>query len=161
MPQPPGYWFGNAPVPAWARALAGVYGAVIALRRRLYRMGVLRRHRVGVPVIVVGNIIAGGTGKTPLTIALVERLRAAGFRPGVASRGYGRGDEAQARWVDAGTPASEGGDEPVLIARHTGTRVRVDRDRVAAAKALVAAGCDVVICDDGLQHYRLRRDIEI
>ena len=161
MPQPPGYWFGNAPVPAWARALAGVYGAVIALRRRLYRMGVLRRHRVGVPVIVVGNIIAGGTGKTPLTIALVKRLRAAGFRPGVASRGYGRGDEAQARWVDAGTPASEGGDEPVLIARHTGTRVRVDRDRVAAAKALVAAGCDVVICDDGLQHYRLRRDIEI
>ena len=87
MPQPPGYWFGNAPVPAWARALAGVYGAVIALRRRLYRMGVLRRHRVGVPVIVVGNIIAGGTGKTPLTIALVKRLRAAGFRPGVASRG--------------------------------------------------------------------------
>ena len=74
MPQPPGYWFGNAPVPAWARALAGVYGAVIALRRRLYRMGVLRRHRVGVPVIVVGNIIAGGTGKTPLTIALVKRL---------------------------------------------------------------------------------------
>lgn len=161
MPQPPAYWFGDGPVPAWARALAGVYGALVAVRSRLYRIGVLRRHRVGVPVVVVGNITAGGTGKTPLTIALVERLRAAGFKPGVASRGYGRSGEAQARWVDAATPPADGGDEPVLIARHTGTRIRVDRDRVAAAKALVAAGCDVVICDDGLQHYRLRRDVEI
>nr|WP_298127571.1 tetraacyldisaccharide 4'-kinase [uncultured Pseudoxanthomonas sp.] len=161
MPQPPDYWFGNGPVPLWARALAGVYGVLVALRSRLYRAGLLRQRRVGVPVIVVGNITAGGTGKTPLTIALVERLRAAGFRPGVASRGYGRRDGAQARWVDAATPPEEGGDEPVLIARHTGTRVRVDRDRVAAAEALVAAGCDVVICDDGLQHYRLQRDVEI
>ncbi|CAN7375693.1 tetraacyldisaccharide 4'-kinase [Pseudoxanthomonas sp. LjRoot143] len=161
MPQPPAYWFGDGPVPAWARALAGLYGALVALRSRLYRIGVLRRHRVGVPVVVVGNITAGGTGKTPLTIALVERLRAAGFKPGVASRGYGRDDDSQARWVDAATPPADGGDEPVLIARHTGTRVRVDRDRVAAAKALVAAGCDVVICDDGLQHYRLQRDVEI
>nr|WP_225589095.1 tetraacyldisaccharide 4'-kinase [Pseudoxanthomonas sp. PXM01] len=161
MPQPPAYWFGDGPVPAWARALAGVYSALVAVRSRLYRIGVLRRHRVGVPVVVVGNITAGGTGKTPLTIALVERLRAAGFKPGVASRGYGRSGEAQARWVDAATPPADGGDEPVLIARHTGTRVRVDRDRVAAAKALVAAGCDVVICDDGLQHYRLQRDVEI
>lgn len=161
MPQPPAYWFGEGTVPLWARGLAGVYGALVAVRTRLYRLGVLRRHRVGVPVIVVGNITAGGTGKTPLTIALVERLRAAGFKPGVASRGYGRGDDGQARWVDAATPPTEGGDEPVLIARHTGTRVRVDRDRVAAAKALVAAGCDLVICDDGLQHYRLHRDVEI
>ncbi len=161
MPQPPDYWFGEGPVPLWARMLAGVYAALVALRLRLYRHGLLRRHRVGVPVIVVGNITAGGTGKTPLTIALVERLRAAGFKPGVASRGYGRRDGTQARWVDAATPPADGGDEPVLIARHTGTRVRVDRDRVAAAKALVAAGCDVVICDDGLQHYRLQRDVEI
>lgn len=161
MPQPPGYWFGGGPVPGWARALAKVYGALVALRGRLYRGGLLRRHRIGAPVIVVGNITAGGTGKTPLTIALVERLRAAGFRPGVASRGYGRRAEEQARWVDAATPPADGGDEPVLIARQTGTRVRVDRDRVAAAKALVAAGCDIVICDDGLQHYRLQRDVEI
>ncbi|MBD9480970.1 tetraacyldisaccharide 4'-kinase [Pseudoxanthomonas sp. PXM02] len=161
MPQPPAYWFGDGPVPLWARVLAGVYGALVALRHRLYRTGVLRRHRIGVPVIVVGNITAGGTGKTPLTIALVERLRAAGFKPGVASRGYGRSGDAQARWVDAATPPTDGGDEPVLIARHTGTRVRVDRDRVAAAKALVAAGCDVIICDDGLQHYRLQRDVDI
>ena len=159
--QAPDYWFGDAPVPLWARALAGVYAALIALRRRLYGAGLLRRLGVGVPVIVVGNITAGGTGKTPLTIALVERLRAAGFKPGVASRGYGRRDEATARWVDAATRPEEGGDEPVLIARQTGTRVRVDRGRVAAARALAAAGCNVIICDDGLQHYRLRRDIEI
>jgi tetraacyldisaccharide 4'-kinase len=161
MPQPPAYWFGDAPVPWWARALSGVYAALISLRGRLYRVGLLRRYRIGVPVIVVGNITAGGTGKTPLTIALVERLRAAGFKPGVASRGYGRSGEGQARWVDAATPPADGGDEPVLIARQTGTRVRVDRDRVAAAKALVAAGCDVVICDDGLQHHRLQRDVDI
>nr|WP_298133529.1 tetraacyldisaccharide 4'-kinase [uncultured Pseudoxanthomonas sp.] len=161
MPQPPEYWFGEGAVPLWARALSGVYGGLVALRRRLYRVGLLRAHRAGVPVIVVGNITAGGTGKTPLTIALMERLRAAGFKPGVASRGYGRSDGGQARWVDAATLPADGGDEPVLIARQTGTRVRVDRDRVAAAKALVAAGCDVVICDDGLQHYRLQRDVEI
>ncbi len=161
MPQPPDYWFGDGPVPWWARAFSTIYAGLIALRVRLYRIGLLRSHRIGVPVIVVGNVTAGGTGKTPLTIALVERLRAAGFKPGVASRGYGRTGEGKARWVDAATPPAEGGDEPVLIARHTGARVRVDRDRVAAAKALVAAGCDVVICDDGLQHYRLRRDVEI
>jgi len=159
--QTPVYWFGDAPVPLWARVLSGVYAALIALRLNLYRAGVLRRHGVGVPVIVVGNITAGGTGKTPLTIALVERLRAAGFKPGVASRGYGRRDEATPRWVDAATAPEEGGDEPLLIARQTGTRVRVDRDRVAAARALASAGCNVIVCDDGLQHYRLRRDIEI
>ncbi|HEY1137216.1 MAG TPA: tetraacyldisaccharide 4'-kinase, partial [Xanthomonadaceae bacterium] len=159
--QTPAYWFGDAPVPLWARVLSGVYAALIALRLKLYRAGVLRRLGVGVPVIVVGNITAGGTGKTPLTIALVERLRAAGFKPGVASRGYGRRDEATPRWVDAATAPEEGGDEPLLIARQTGTRVRVDRDRVAAARALAAAGCNVIVCDDGLQHYRLRRDIEI
>ena len=159
--QTPAYWFGDAPVPFWARALSAVYAALIALRLRLYHAGVLRRLGVDVPVIVVGNITAGGTGKTPLTIALVERLRAAGFKPGVASPGYGRRDDTTARWVDAATPPEDGGDEPVLIARQTGTRVRVDRDRVAAARALAAVGCNVVVCDDGLQHYRLRRDIEI
>ncbi|MEL1266417.1 tetraacyldisaccharide 4'-kinase [Pseudoxanthomonas putridarboris] len=157
----PDYWFSDAAVPLSARLLSGVYGALVALRLHLYRWGLLRRRRIGVPVIVVGNITVGGTGKTPLTIALVERLRAAGFRPGVASRGYGRRDERTPRWVDAATSPEEGGDEPVLIARQAGIRVRVDRDRVAAARALADAGCDVVVCDDGLQHYRLHRDIEI
>ncbi|MEG2806073.1 tetraacyldisaccharide 4'-kinase, partial [Stenotrophomonas sp.] len=113
------------------------------------------------PVIVVGNVTAGGTGKTPLTIALVDRLREAGWKPGVASRGYGRQEPGVARWVEAGTSTALGGDEPVLIAWKTGVPVRVDADRVAAGRALVEAGCDIIVCDDGLQHYRLARDIEI
>jgi tetraacyldisaccharide 4'-kinase len=114
-----------------------------------------------VPVIVVGNISVGGTGKTPLTIAMVRRLQAEGFRPGVASRGYGREEPSQPRWVDRESNPAKVGDEPALIAHHTEAKLRVDRDRVAAAKSLVKAGCDVIVCDDGLQHYRLARDIEI
>lgn len=159
-PRTPPWWFGDAPVPWPTRLLAPVYAALVAARCRLYRRGVLRRHGVAVPVIVVGNLAAGGAGKTPLTLALVERLRREGWRPGVASRGYGRSDTAP-RWVLADTPVEQGGDEPVLIARRAAVPVRVDRDRVAAARALVEAGCDVVVCDDGLQHYRLERDIEI
>ena len=159
--QTPEHWFGETPAPLHARMLAGVYGRVVALRRRLFEKNVLKRHRVGVPVIVVGNISVGGTGKTPLTIALVQRLREAGYTPGVASRGYGRTAADTPRWVDRDTAPAEGGDEPVLIALRTGAKVRVDRDRVAAAQALIEAGCDVVVCDDGLQYYRLQRDIEI
>jgi tetraacyldisaccharide 4'-kinase len=121
----------------------------------------LKQQKAGVPVIVVGNVAVGGTGKTPLSIALIERLRDAGWNPGVASRGYGREDPKTARWVDAKTAPAEGGDEPVLIALRTGAKVRVDRDRVAAARALAQAECDIVVCDDGLQHYRLARDVEI
>jgi len=157
----PAYWYDGSAVPAPVRLLSRVYAAAVRLRGGLYRLGLLRRRRAPVPVIVVGNITVGGTGKTPLTIALVERLRAAGFTPGVASRGYGRQDERTPRWVESGTAPAEGGDEPVLIARRTGAKVRVDRDRLAAARALAQAGCDIVICDDGLQHDRLHRDLEI
>ncbi|RRN78378.1 tetraacyldisaccharide 4'-kinase [Pseudoxanthomonas sp. SGD-10] len=159
-PKTPSWWFNDGPVPLPARLLATVYAAAIALRGRLYRIGLLRRHSVPVPVVVVGNLAAGGAGKTPLTLALVERLRREGWRPGVASRGYGRADTAP-RWVLPETPVEQGGDEPVLIARRAAVPVRVDRDRAAAARALVEAGCDVVVCDDGLQHYRLERDVEI
>ncbi|MET3008074.1 tetraacyldisaccharide 4'-kinase [Stenotrophomonas koreensis] len=160
--QTPEYWYQDGvPVPLWAAALAPLYEAVVHLRGSLYRRGGLSRHSLPVPVLVVGNITAGGTGKTPLTIAVVERLLRAGWKPGVASRGYGRQQAKTARWVDAATPATVGGDEPVLIARKTGVPVRVDVDRVAAARALVQAGCDVIISDDGLQHYRLARDIEV
>ena len=157
----PAWWYDGAPIPVGARLLAPVYAALSGLRRRLYRRGWLRCRQVPVPVIVVGNITAGGTGKTPLTIALVEHLRAAGWKPGVASRGYGREDAATPRWVTAELAPALAGDEPLLIAWKTGVPVRVDRDRVAAAKALLEAGCDVVVSDDGLQHYRLARDIEI
>ncbi len=156
----PGYWFDAAPVPLAARALSALYAGLIGLRRRAYARGLLRVHRVAVPVLVVGNLSVGGTGKTPLTIALVERLRQQGWTPGVASRGYGRADPKRPRWIEAGTTPDEGGDEPVLITHRTGAKVRVDRDRVAAAQALLAAGCDIVVCDDGLQHYRLARDLE-
>src|SRR5690606_19487888 len=143
------------------RSLSKAYGGAIALRMRLFDLHLLRRVRIDCPVIVVGNLVAGGSGKTPLAIVLVERLRAAGFNPGVATRGYGRDDAGTPRWVDADTDPALGGDEPVLIAYRTGAKVRADADRAAAARALVEAGCDIVVCDDGLQHYRLRRDIEI
>ena len=108
-----------------------------------------------------GTITAGGTGKTPTTIALVHRLLAEGYRPGVASRGYGRQNESRAVTVTAETSLSESGDEPAMIFAATGVPVQLNANRYAAAQALMAQGCDVIICDDGLQHYALKRDIEI
>lgn len=157
----PSWWFDGSPAPLWARLLTQVYAAAIALRRFIYRRGLRKQVHPGVPVLVVGNLVAGGSGKTPMTIALVERLRQAGMVPGVASRGHGRAELKTPRWVESDSNPREVGDEPLLIARRTGARVRVDVDRVAAAKALVDAGCNVVVCDDGLQHYRLARDVEI
>jgi tetraacyldisaccharide 4'-kinase len=145
----------------WLRALASVYAVVVRLRRVLYDIGVMPRVRLPVPVIVVGNITAGGTGKTPLTIALVEALRARGWKPGVVSRGYGGNARLPLR-VDARSDPSMAGDEPCLIARTTAAPVAVGRDRVAAAGLLLeSTAVDVLIADDGLQHYRLRRDVEI
>lgn len=160
--QPPPWWYDSKRKPPFvARVLSALFGATVRLRIVLYRHHLLPRRDAGVPVVVVGNIVAGGSGKTPLVIATVERLRVAGFTPGVATRGYGRDNEATPLWVDAQTDPGLGGDEPLLIARRTGAKVRADRSRVAAARALVAAGCDVVVCDDGLQHYPLARDVEI
>ena len=156
--RPPAFWYGDAPPPFPARVASALYGGALALRERL---GLPRVQRVSRPVIVVGNLIAGGSGKTPLAIALVERLRRQGWMPGVATRGYGRDHEDKPSWVEANTDPALGGDEPVLIARRTGARVRADCDRVAAARALIDAGCDIVVCDDGLQHRRLHRDVEI
>ena len=160
--QPPAWWYDDKrKPPLHARALATLYGAVVRLRGNLYRLGLLRKRKADAVVIVVGNLVAGGSGKTPLVIALARRLQDAGWTPGIATRGYGRENEGKAVWVEADTPPALGGDEPVLIARNTASRVRADQDRVAAARALAGAGCDVVVCDDGLQHYRLARDIEI
>ncbi|TWI04494.1 lipid-A-disaccharide kinase [Luteimonas cucumeris] len=159
--QPPAWWYGGDPPPLHARLASGLFSALVSTRRALYRKGWRRQVRVAAPVIVIGNLTVGGTGKTPLVIALVERLLAAGRTPGVVSRGYGRADEANAAWVERDTDPAVAGDEPLLIARRCGVKVRVDRDRVAGARALVAAGCDVIVCDDGLQHYRLARDVEV
>jgi tetraacyldisaccharide 4'-kinase len=133
-----------------------------ALRRALYRAGLAKSERLPVPVIVVGNIFIGGTGKTPLTIWLVDALRAAGFRPGVISRGHGS-TAAATHEVTAASSAREAGDEPLLIARRTGCPVVVARARAEAGRALLAAhpAVDVLVADDGLQHYGLARDLEI
>lgn len=142
--------------------LSLLFRALSSLRALLFRAGVLKSTRLPVPVIVVGNIFIGGTGKTPLTIWLAEALRDAGFQPGIISRGHG-GSDGAARAVGPDSSAREVGDEPLLIARRTGCPVVVGRDRGAAGRALLAAHprVDVILTDDGLQHYALQRDIEI
>jgi tetraacyldisaccharide 4'-kinase len=157
-----GIWRSRGPL-AWLLLPVGLlFFAVVAVRRALYRAGVLKSAKLPVPVVVIGNITAGGAGKTPLTIWLVRALQAAGRHPGVVSRGHGRDDDA-VRKVGAGATAAEVGDEPLLIHRRAGCPVVVGRDRVAAARALLAAhpACDVIVADDGLQHYRLARDVEV
>ncbi|MFM0603793.1 tetraacyldisaccharide 4'-kinase [Paraburkholderia sediminicola] len=148
---------------AWALTpFACVFGAIAAARRAAFSFGWLKSVRVGVPVVVVGNVTVGGTGKTPTVIALVEALRAAGFKPGVVSRGYGARVKGPTP-IFSTSAAGVGGDEPLLIARRTGAPVWVCPDRVAAAQALCAAHreVDVIVSDDGLQHYRLVRDAEL
>jgi len=142
--------------------LALLFAVVSGLRRLAYRRGWLTAAAVGVPVIIVGNITAGGSGKTPLVIWLVDWLRAQGYRPGVVSRGYGGAARGCVEvWPDS--PPAEVGDEPLLIHLKTTAPVVVGRDRVAAARTLLARhpGVDVIVSDDGLQHYRLQRDIEL
>ena len=146
-------WYGGERPGLALRALAGVYRMALQSRS-------VHAVAVGVPVVVVGNFTAGGTGKTPLVIALAQHLSTLGWRPAVVSRGHGRRGNAPVR-VTAATSAAEAGDEPVLIHRRAGVPVFVDADRVAAARAAVAAGCNLVIADDGLQHRRLARDVEI
>jgi len=139
-----------------------LYGTVIFLRRQAYRLGLLRRHRLPVPVIVVGNLTVGGSGKTPLVIWLVEVLRQAGWRPGVISRGYG-GSQRAVSPVRGDSHPERVGDEPVLIARRCACPVWVGARRVEAAEALLSfhPEVDVLISDDGLQHLALQRDVEI
>jgi len=143
------------------RPLAWLFGCAVALRRAGYRHGVLRQTRVAVPVVVVGNITAGGAGKTPLVAALVEALAARGRHPGVVSRGYGRATH-DVREVRTNDDARDVGDEPLLLAA-SGVPVVVGRGRVAAARKLIDAhpDVDVIVADDGLQHYALARDVEI
>ncbi len=135
---------------------------IVAVRRACYRAGLLRSDHPGVPVIVVGNVVAGGAGKTPTVIAVVQHLQARGLHPGVISRGYGRVGPACAE-VAPDSPAKAVGDEPLLMRRATGAPVFVAARRIDAARALRTRHprTDVIVCDDGLQHLALRRDIEI
>ncbi|MDZ4098664.1 MAG: tetraacyldisaccharide 4'-kinase, partial [Methylophilaceae bacterium] len=125
-------------------------------------LGILKSYRSQVPIIVIGNITVGGTGKTPLVIWLTDQLKRAGFTPGIISRGYGVNNH-QSIEVALDALPGEVGDEPVLLARRTGCPVFVNIDRVSAAKSLlqVYPACDVIISDDGMQHYRMQRDIEL
>lgn len=154
-------WYGAALPPAWARAAEPLYRAVVRLRRSAYRRGWLRSGHPGQPVVIVGNLAAGGAGKTPLVIWLVRSLAARGLRPAVVSRGYGGAEPRQPHRVASTDDPAFSGDEPLMIAAATGHAVWICRDRLAAARAAVAAGADVIVADDGLQHYRLQRDIEI
>ncbi|OYV75082.1 MAG: tetraacyldisaccharide 4'-kinase [Chromatiales bacterium 21-64-14] len=155
-------WYGGSP---WSWVLApvgGVYRCVTTVRRWCYRSGLARVHRLSVPVVVVGNLTVGGTGKTPLVVWLADALRGAGFQPGIVLRGYGGCARHWPQQVRADSDPIAVGDEAVLLAQRTGCPVVAAPDRVAAARALLdSTHCDVVLADDGLQHYRLGRDIEI
>ncbi len=141
--------------------LSLIFAGVVSLRRWAYRTGLLKSHRVSVPVVVVGNLTAGGAGKTPLVIALTEHVKIKSVRVGVVCGGYGGSKRGgPPLFVTSHSDPAEVGDEPVLIAQRTGVPVVVAKNRVDAAMALTGQ-CDVIICDDGLQHYALQRDIEI
>jgi len=156
------HWERVTPVSAALYPASLVFGAVTAARRGAYRGGFIPRVRPPVPVIVVGNITVGGTGKTPLALWLAGYLRARGRVPGIVCRGYGGGSRAPQCVRPESDPAACG-DEAVLLARRSGAEVWAGADRAAAVEALLAgrATCDIVISDDGLQHYALARDIEI
>lgn len=141
--------------------LSGLFWLMINVRRLLYFCGVFKPKSVGVPVIVVGNITAGGTGKTPVSIWLAKSLKERGFMPGIVSRGYGGSKSSSPMRVDAASDPAVVGDEPVLLAKRSTCPVAVDSDRVRAAGMLVDDGADLIIADDGLQHYRLARCYEI
>ncbi len=152
-------WYGKS---SWVYLLLPVswlFGLISSLRR--FVLVNFLQKKIAVPVIIVGNISVGGTGKTPLIIELVKYLQAQGHKPGVVSRGYGGHATQYPRVLDEQSQAFEVGDEPLLIQRTTQCAVCVAPDRVAAAQELVKLGCTIILSDDGLQHYRLARSLEI
>lgn len=155
-------WLRRGPLARLLWPFSLVFGALAAIRRSLYRGGWIASERIAVPVIVVGGVVTGGSGKTPVVMAVVEHLRSRGLAAGVVSRGYGRATNG-CREVRSDSRADEVGDEPLLVAQRCAVPVFVAARRVEAARALLAAHPQtrVIVSDDGLQHYRLRRDIEI
>lgn len=155
------YWYQISPAHLILLPISWLFWVLSALRRTLYRLHLLESHKMPVPVVVIGNISAGGTGKTPLTLAIAQQLADAGLHPVIISRGYG--GTAQQHPVAQQDSAELVGDEPLLMARRKICPVWVGRDRAAVANAALRAvpQCDVLLCDDGLQHYRLQRDFEI
>lgn len=157
------HWYRVSPLHLLLYPLSLLFRLLVSLRRTLFRIGLLGSVKLPVPVIVVGNITVGGTGKTPLTLWLVQQLIEAGWHPAIISRGYRSEGDATAREVHKDDSAHTVGDEPLLMARRALCPVWIGRDRPAVALALLHAHpeCDVIISDDGLQHYRLQRDVEI
>jgi tetraacyldisaccharide 4'-kinase len=156
------HWYRKSVVSFALLPLSWVYLLLSGLRRSLYRSGVLRRARLSVPVVVVGNITVGGTGKTPLVVWLVKLLRKQGYRPGIVARGYGGHSTHWPLHVSAESDPDQVGDESVLLARNSACPVVVAPDRVlAATKLLDEHDCNIIVSDDGLQHYAMARDVEI
>jgi tetraacyldisaccharide 4'-kinase len=156
------HWYRITPLHLILFPISLVFRVLVALRRELYHNGIMTSHQLLLPVIVVGNISVGGTGKTPLTLALAQQLIERGWHPLIISRGYGR-SLSRAQQVNLSSPPAQVGDEPLLMAQRDICPVWVGADRVATARAAlqVHPQCDVVLCDDGLQHYSLQRDAEI
>ncbi len=153
-------WYSSEPPPWGLRALVSVYRMLRFLHRAPFRLGLRKPIRLRQPLIVVGNLVAGGSGKTPLVIALAKALSERGFAPGVISRGYG-GSAREVMLLDARSTPAVVGDEPCLVRERSGVPVAIGRDRAASAALLAAQGVDVVIADDGLQNPALAGDIEI
>ena len=155
-------WSGESPLWRLLLPLSWLYGLVSGIIRLCYQLGLKKAWRAPCPVVVVGNLTAGGNGKTPVVIWLVEQLQRQGIRVGVVSRGYGGKAESYPLLLDANSTTAQAGDEPVLIFQRTGAPVAVSPVRVDAVKSLLAAhDLQLIVTDDGLQHYRLARDKEI
>lgn len=155
-------WYKDAFLGILLLPFAYIFSDIVRVRRFLYCKGILGSQALPVPVIVVGNITVGGTGKTPLVIWLANLLIQQGYQPGIVSRGYGGTAKSWPCLVTNDSDVDQVGDEPVLIARQTACPVMVGPSRVESAQKLLAEfACDIILSDDGLQHYQLRRDIEI
>lgn len=156
------YWYQK---PSWRHCIllpfSGLYRCIILVRRLLYRAGIFSTYKASVPVIVVGNITVGGTGKTPLVMGLVECLKREGYRPGIVSRGYGAYSKKEAMLLTADSRPEDIGDEPCMMFQRLQVPVAVCQNRVLAIQACEHVGCDVIVSDDGLAHYRFERDCNI
>ncbi|MCX7099161.1 MAG: tetraacyldisaccharide 4'-kinase [Methylococcales bacterium] len=155
-------WYKDPFIGVWLMPLGFLFSDAVRFRKFLYRIGVLKTHTLAVPVIVVGNITVGGTGKTPLVVWMAKFLKESGYKPGIISRGYGGQADSWPQWVTNDSNAQQVGDEALLIAKQTACPMVVGPFRVAAAQLLLEqADCDVILSDDGLQHYALGRTLEI
>lgn len=161
MSSAPRFWYEKSALATLLQPAACVFRALVELRRAAFRRGLFAQERIAVPVVVIGNISVGGTGKTPLVAWLAGEMSNADLKPGIVSRGYGGQANRRPSMVTEASDPADVGDEPVVLARQTGVPICICADRVAAARCLLAqADVNIIISDDGLQHYTLARDLE-